>query len=65
MLTTQKTPIWRDNEFPPKCRSTDDIYKFLRRAGGVNPYGENNYLLAIASEVHFRRAENSLTIPKK
>jgi hypothetical protein len=29
-----KTSInWRDNEFPPNCRSTDDVYKFLRRVG--------------------------------
>ena len=51
MKTTKKRPIWRDNEFPPNCRSTDDIYMFLRRTGGVNPFGENNYLAVIASEV--------------
>jgi len=65
MRTTQKKPIWRDNEFPSNCRSTEDIYKFLRRAGGVNPYGENNYLLAIASEVRFLQGGEFFDYPEE
>ena len=46
-------PHWRPEEFPPNCRSTDRVYNFLRKIGGVNPYGENNYLAVIASEARF------------
>lgn len=53
MKTSIKRPLWRDNEFPPNCRSTEDVYRFLRRIGGTNPYGENNYLAVVASEVRF------------
>jgi hypothetical protein len=53
MKTTRKRPIWRDNEFPPNCRSTEDVYQFLRRTGGVNPHGENKYLAVLAHEVRF------------
>ena len=53
MKTILKKPLWRDQEFPPNCRSTEDVYKFLRRLGGVNPYGENNYLAVLAHEVRF------------
>jgi hypothetical protein len=53
MKTTRKRPIWRDQEFPPNCRSTEDVYQFLRRTGGTNPYGENNYLAVLAHEVRF------------
>jgi hypothetical protein len=53
MKTSRKRPLWRDNEFPPNCRSTDDVHQFLRRTGGVNPYGENNYLAVLAHEVRF------------
>lgn len=51
MKTSKQAPIWRSNEFPPNCRSTEEVYRFLRRVGGVNPYGENNYLAVVASEV--------------
>lgn len=51
MRRDKKRPVWRDNEFPPNCRSTEDVYLALRRMGGVNPYGENKYLAVIASEV--------------
>jgi len=53
MKTSLKRPIWRDDSFPPNCRSTEDVYKFLRRVGGTNPYGENNYLAVLAHEVRF------------
>jgi hypothetical protein len=53
MKTTLKRPIWREDSFPPNCRSTDDVYKFLRRVGGTNPYGENNYLAVLAHEVRY------------
>lgn len=51
MKTTKKSPVWRENEFPPDSRSTDAIYKFLRQVGGTTPYGENKYLLAVGSKV--------------
>jgi hypothetical protein len=53
MKTSIKRPLWRDNEFPPNCRSTEEVYQFLRRVGGVNPYGENNYLAVLAHEVRY------------
>lgn len=51
-MKTQKV-VWQAEVFPPNARCSDHVYKFLRKVGGVNPYGENNYLLAIASEVRF------------
>lgn len=53
MKTLKQRPIWRENEFPPNCRSTEEVYRFLRNVGGRNLYGENNYLAVIASEVRF------------
>lgn len=53
MKTTIKRPIWREDSFPPNCRSTDDVYRFLRRVGGVNPHGENKYLAVLAHEVRY------------
>lgn len=51
MKTSKKRPLWRDQEFPHNCRSTEDVYQFLRRTGGVNPHGENKYLAVLAHEV--------------
>lgn len=53
MKTSKQRPLWRENEFPPNSRSTEEVYKFLRNVGGRNPYGENNYLAVIASEVRY------------
>lgn len=55
--------LWRSEEFPPNCRSTNHVYDFLRRVGGVNPYGENNYLLAIGSEVRFHQGGEFFDYP--
>ena len=65
MKNTIKRPIWRDNEFPPNCRCTDDVYKFLRNVGGRNPYGENNYLAVIASEVRFLQGAEFFDYPEE
>ncbi len=65
MKNTIKRPVWRDNEFPPNCRCTDDVYKFLRNVGGRNPYGENNYLAVIASEVRFLQGAEFFDYPEE
>lgn len=51
-MKTQQV-VWQADIFPPNARCSDHVYKFLRKVGGVNKYGDNNYLLAIASEVRF------------